>query len=57
MRHLDALKVVEDHKTILKKVDQLDKKLRSAEDNNVKLDPLLLQRASVEKKRLLAEKE
>ena len=55
--HLDSLKVVEDHKTILKKVDELDKKLKSAEDNNVKLDPALLQRASVEKKRLLAEKE
>ena len=55
--HLDSLKVVEDHKTILKKVDELDKKLKSAEDNNVKLDPTLLQRASDEKKRLLAEKE
>ena len=55
--HLDSLKVVEDHKTILKKVDELDKKLKSAEDNNVQLDKNLLQRASDEKKRLLAEKE
>jgi hypothetical protein len=55
--HLDSLKVVEDHKTILKKVDELDKKLKSAEDNNVQLDKNLLQRAADEKKRLLAEKE
>jgi hypothetical protein len=55
--HLDSLKVVEDHKTILKKVDELDKKLKNAEDNNVQLDKNLLQRASDEKKRLLAEKE
>jgi len=55
--HLDSLKVVEDHKTILKKVDELDKKLKDAENNNVKLDENLLKRASDEKKRLLAEKE
>ena len=54
---LDSLKVVEDHKTILKKVDELDKKLKSAEDNNVQIDKNLIQRASDEKKRLLAEKE
>ena len=54
---LDSLKVVEDHKTILKKVDELDKKLKSAEDNNVQLDKNLLQRAADEKKRLIAEKE
>ena len=53
---LDSLKVVEDHKTILKKVDELDKKLKDAEVNNVKLDPNLISRAAVEKKRLLAEK-
>ena len=55
--HLDSLKVVDDHKTILKKVDELDQKLKSAEDNNVQLDKNLLQRAAEEKKRLLAEKE
>ena len=54
---LDSLKVVEDHKTILKKVDELDKKLKDAEDNNVKLDPNLITRAANEKKRLLAEKD
>ena len=54
---LDSLKVVEDHKTILKKVDELDKKLKDAEDHNVKLDPNLITRAAVEKKRLLAEKD
>ena len=54
---LDSVKVVEDHKTILKKVDELDKKLKNAEENNVKLDPNLIQRAAVEKKRLLAEKD
>ena len=55
--HLDSLKVVEDHKTILKQVDELDKKLKDAEDNNVQLDKNLIQRAKDEKLRLLAEKE
>ena len=55
--HLDSLKVVEDHKTILKQVDELDKKLKDAEDNNVQLDKNLIQRANDEKLRLLAEKE
>ena len=55
--HLDSLKVVENHKTILKQVDELDQKLKSAEDNNVQLDKNLLQRAKDEKERLLAEKE
>ena len=55
--HLDSLKVVEDHKTILKQVDELDKKLKNAEDNNVQLDKNLIQRAKDEKLRLLAEKE
>ena len=54
--HLDSLKVVENHKTILKQVDELDKKLKSAEDNNVQLDKNLVQRAKDEKLRLLAEK-
>ena len=54
---LDSLKVVENHKTILKSVDQLDKKLKSAEDNNVKLDPALISRAAIEKQRLKAEKD
>ena len=54
---LDSLKVVENHKTILKKVDELDKKLKDAEEHNVKLDPNLITRAAVEKKRLLAEKD
>ena len=55
--HLDSLKVVEDHKTILKQVDELDKKLKDAEDSNVQLDKNLIQRAKDEKLRLLAEKE
>ena len=55
--HLDSLKVVEDHKTILKQVDELDKKLKDAEDNKVQLDKNLIQRAKDEKLRLLAEKE
>ena len=55
--HLDSLKVVENHKTILKQVDELDKKLKSAEDNNVQLDKNLVQRAKDEKLRLLSEKE
>ena len=54
---LDSLKVVENHKTILKSVDQLDQKLKSAEDNNVKLDPALISRAAIEKQRLKAEKD
>jgi len=50
---LDSLKVVENHKTILKKVDELDKKLKDAEDHNVKLDPNLITRAAVEKKKII----
>ena len=38
-------------------MDQLDQKLKSAEDNNVKLDPALISRAAIEKKRLKAEKD
>ena len=38
-------------------MDELDKKLKNAEENNVKLDPNLISRAAVEKKRLLAEKD
>ena len=55
--HLDSLKVVQEHKTILKKVYELDQKLKSAADNNVQLDKNIVQRAQEEKKRLLAEKE
>ena len=54
---LDSLKVVENHKTIIKSVYELDQKLKSAEENNVKLDETLIQRAAHEKERLLAEKE
>ena len=54
---LDSLKVVENHKTIIKSVFTLGEKLKSAEENNVKLDEELLKRANHEKERLLAEKE
>ena len=54
---LDSLKIVENHKTIIKSVYELDEKLKNAEKNNVKIDEKLLEKAAKEKERLLAEKE
>ena len=55
--HLNSLKEVADHKTIIKSVYLLDQMIKSAEDNNVKLDNEIIKRAFHEKNRLLAEKE
>ena len=54
---LDSLKVVGDHKIILKKVNELEQLIKSAEDNKVEIDKDLANRAFREKDRLLAEKE
>ena len=55
--HLDSLKEVSNHKTIIKSVFLLDEMLKSAEENKVKLDPGVIKRAFLEKNRLLAEKD
>ena len=54
---LDSLKEVENHKTILKSVYELDQMCQNAIDNKVELDPKIVERAFLQKNRLLAEKE
>ena len=54
---LDSLKVVENHKTIIKSVYELDEMVRSADEHKVQLDGRIIERAYLQKNRLLAEKE
>ena len=54
---LESLKVVSDHKIILKKVYELEEKIKSAEEKKVIIDQNLLNKALKEKGRLLAEKD
>ena len=54
---LDSLKVVENHKTIIKSVYELDQMIKSAEENKVQLDNRIIERVLTQRERLLAEKE
>lgn len=54
---LDSLATVPDHKTIKKSVDTLVKLVQNAEDNKVKLDSTVIQRAFLQKNRLEAERD
>ena len=55
--HLDNLKIVDNHKTIEKSVFLLEEMLKDAQDHNVPLDNNVVDKAFMEKSRLLAEKE
>lgn len=55
--HIDSLKTVDDHKTIIKSVYLLEHMLKDAKEKAVELDPNIIKRADFEKNRLLAEKE
>lgn len=55
--HLDNLKVVDNHKTIEKSVYLLEEMLKDAQDNSIPLDNSVVEKAHLEKQRLLAEKE
>ncbi len=55
--HLDNLKVVENHKTIEKSVFLLDEMLKDAKLHDIPLDGSVVEKAQLQKNRLLSEKE
>lgn len=55
--HLNNLMVVENHKTIEKSVHQLDEMIQNAKENKIELDINVVEKAFLQKNRLLAEKE
>lgn len=56
-KYLDSLKVVDNHKTIIKSVSVLEDMLELAKKQNIKVDQSVLDYVDADKKRLLAEKE
>jgi ankyrin repeat protein len=57
LEHLNNLKTVENHKSIEKSVFQLEEMVRVAKQHNIELDFSIIEKAYLEKNRLLAEKE
>ena len=55
--YLDNLKVVDNHKTIIKSVSVLDDLISNSIKEKIMVDALVLERVDSQKKRLLAEKE
>jgi len=55
--YLNSLKYVENHKTIIKSLSVLEDMLIKSNEENIVIDPLVIEVINNEKKRLIAEKE
>ena len=56
-QYLDSLKVVENHKTIIKSLSVLEDMLIKSQEDKIIIDQVVLDQIDNEKKRLIAEKE
>ena len=57
LSYVDSLKTVENHKTISKSVYLLEEMIKEAQDKNIEICGETLENTSIEKSRLLAERE